>query len=118
MQVTPAYIEAATELGKERPGFAASVHEAHLASLGLSSKATGEIIERAAPEIADYLNRDEKARGRIAKLPDAEQVQEIAKLHEEMGERPGDKSDTDRYIETRIKKGPGTGRYVATKGEK
>ncbi|MFI5057549.1 MAG: hypothetical protein ACHQLQ_05140 [Candidatus Acidiferrales bacterium] len=118
MNVSPQYIEAATALGKERPSYAASVHDAHLASLGLSSKATGEIIERAAPEIADYLNRDEKARGRIAKLPDAEQVQEIAKLHEGMSERPGDNSDTDKYIESRTKKGPGIPRYVTTKGRK
>lgn len=118
MNVTPAYIEAATELGKERPGFAASVNEAHLASLGLSSKATGEIIERAAPEIADYLNRNEKALERIARLPDAEQVQEIAKLHEGMSEQPGDNSATDKYIESRTKKGPGSGRYVAAKEKK
>ncbi len=114
MQVTPRYIEAATELCKERPSFAASVHDAHLASLGLSSKATGEIIERGAPEIADYLNRNEKERARIAKLPDADQVQEIAKLHEGMSERPGDNSDTDKYIESRTKKGAGMGRYVVT----
>jgi len=114
MNVTQAYIEAATELGKAPSWFAACVLDGNLPSLGLSNKATGEIIERAAPEIADDLNRNEKERARIAKLPDADQVQEIAKLHEGMSERPGDNSDTDKYIESRTKKGAGMGRYVVT----
>ena len=119
MQITPAYLESAAALAKEKPSFASSVHEVHLDSLGLSTNATNEIIKRAAPEIAAYLDKNENEARKIRQLPSAEQVEAIAKLHEGMGDsdRPGDSEATDKYIESRTRRGPGTGRYVATEGK-
>jgi hypothetical protein len=114
MQVTPEYLEHAATLAKERPAYAAAVHEAHLGNLGLSGNAEKEIIRRRAPEIAHYLDKHEDVRSKIAQMPSAAQVEAIASLHEGptgQAERTSN-ADTDNYIESRTRKGAGMGRFV------